>query len=81
MVGLVEKRYDIHKMTINGESGDVSGDTIVSWKERIPDSGDIQLEIFVICMKQDVFGVHSQNTVLEGRSLSVTEGKRLNKDL
>lgn len=32
-----KKRYDIHKMKINGESGDVSGDTIVSWKERIPE--------------------------------------------
>ena len=32
-----KKRYDIHKMKINGESGDVAGETITSWKERIPE--------------------------------------------
>ena len=32
-----KKQYDIHKMKINGESGDVAGETITSWKERIPE--------------------------------------------
>ena len=34
-----KKRYDVHRMKINGESGDVilSGETIASWKERIPE--------------------------------------------
>ena len=32
-----KKRYDIHKMKINGELGDVAGETITSWKERIPE--------------------------------------------
>ena len=31
-----KKRYDIHKMKANGESGDVSGET-TTWKERIPE--------------------------------------------
>ena len=30
-------------------------------------------------MKQDVFGLYSQNMVLEGRAISIREGKRLNK--
>ena len=32
-----KKRYDIHRMKINGESGDVAGETVVSWRERIPE--------------------------------------------
>ena len=34
---MVKKRYDIHKMKINGESGDVAGETVASWRERIPE--------------------------------------------
>ena len=32
-----KKRCDVHKIKVNGESGDVSGETIASWKERIPE--------------------------------------------
>ena len=32
-----KRRYDIHKMKINGESGNVAGETIASWRERIPE--------------------------------------------
>ena len=32
-----KKRYNVHRMKINGESGYVSGLTIDSWKERIPE--------------------------------------------
>jgi hypothetical protein len=32
-----KKRYDVHKMKVSGESGDVSGETVASWKERIPE--------------------------------------------
>ncbi len=32
-----KKWYDIHKMKINGESGDVPGETVDSWKEKIPE--------------------------------------------
>ena len=38
--GWLEKwklRYNIRQMTISGESGGVSGDTITSWKERLPE--------------------------------------------
>ena len=38
--GWLEKwklRYNIRQMTICGESGDVSGDTVTSWKERLPE--------------------------------------------
>ncbi len=32
-----KKRYDIHKIKMNGESGDVSGEMVDSWKESIPE--------------------------------------------
>ena len=31
-----KKRYNIKRLTICGESDDVSGDTVTSWKERLP---------------------------------------------
>lgn len=30
-------RYNIKKIRVSGESGDVSGETISSWKERLPE--------------------------------------------
>ena len=32
-----KKRFNVRKLTICGESGDVSGETIASWKERFPE--------------------------------------------
>ena len=32
-----KRRYNIKQMKINGESGEVSGVTVESWKERIPE--------------------------------------------
>ena len=32
-----KKRYNVKKMKINAEAGDVSGETIDSWKERLPE--------------------------------------------
>ena len=32
-----KKCYDIHKMKINGESGDVCEETVASWRVRIPE--------------------------------------------
>ena len=34
---LWKKQYDVHRMKIKGESGDVSGETVDSWKERLPE--------------------------------------------
>ena len=31
-----KKRHNINQMTVSGESGDVSGATVDSWKERLP---------------------------------------------
>lgn len=31
----MEKRYNVKKMNINGEAGDVRGEKIDSWKERL----------------------------------------------
>ena len=32
-----KKRYNVKKMKINGEAGDVRGETIDYWKERLPE--------------------------------------------
>ena len=32
-----KKRYNIKQLTICGESGDVQGKTVESWKERVPE--------------------------------------------
>ena len=32
-----KKRYNIKQVAVSGESGDVSGDTVSSWRERIPE--------------------------------------------
>ena len=32
-----KKRYNVKKMKINGEAVDVRGETVVSWKERVPE--------------------------------------------
>ena len=32
-----KKRYNVKKMKINGEAGDVRGETVDSWKERLPE--------------------------------------------
>ena len=32
-----KRRYNIKKIRVSGESGDVSGKTISSWKERLPE--------------------------------------------
>ena len=44
-------------MTICGESGHVSGDTVTSWKEHLPESSQAtQKQIFGILMKLAAFG-------------------------
>ena len=32
-----EERYNIKRLKVNGESGDVQGETVDSWKERLPE--------------------------------------------
>ena len=32
-----KKRYNVKKMKISGEAGDVRGETVDSWKERLPE--------------------------------------------
>ena len=32
-----KKRYNVKRVSVCGESGDVCGDTITSWKERLPE--------------------------------------------
>ena len=35
--GWLDKRYNIKRLKVNGESGDVQGETVDSWKERLPE--------------------------------------------
>ena len=37
MVREVEERYNVKQVTICGESSDVQGQTVDSWKERLPE--------------------------------------------
>ena len=55
-----KKRHHVKQMTVSGESGDVSGATVDSWKERLPHI----LEGYGILMKQDAFGELYQTKVL-----------------
>ena len=32
-----KRRYNVRKVTVSGESGDVSGVTVSAWKERLPE--------------------------------------------
>ena len=36
-LGRWKKKHSLKKMTISGESGDASGCTVDSWKERLPE--------------------------------------------
>ena len=73
-----KKRYDIHKMKINGESGDVAGETVASWRERefLSFLGDIRPRMFGILTKPDAFGVHFQSMVLGRKDLCARGGRR-----
>ena len=39
---MLEKHYNVRQMKVSGESGDVLGATIDSWKERLPDIVHVQ---------------------------------------
>ena len=45
-----KKRFNVKRVTICGESGDVSGETVTSWKETLP-------EIVQGYEKQDIFNL------------------------
>ena len=45
-----KKRYNIKKLKVCGESGDVSGETVQSWKERLP-------EILSKYSKEDIWNI------------------------
>ena len=74
-----KKHYDVHRMKINGESGDVSRETVDSWKELLPElvrgySAENVWNLdetgcFWCALPEHGFGK---------KGFSVTEGKRLN---
>ena len=55
------KKHHLRKMTISGESGEVSGLTVDSWKERLPD-------IMQGYSSEDVWNLDKTGGLLEGTS-------------
>lgn len=67
--GWLEKwniRYNIKQLRVSGESGDVHGATVYSWKERLPEltAGYTSLMIFGISTKQGYSGKHCLTVAL-----------------
>ena len=77
------KRHYVKRVTITGESGDVSGDTVTSWKESLPEilRGYDEEKIFLIYMKQVVSGRHCQTVVLVKKENNARAGKKASEDL
>lgn len=60
------------RVAIQGESGDVVGETIDSWKERLPEILRISKgRTYIISMKPDAFGGLSRIEVLVRRYLGI----------
>ncbi len=53
-----KNRYNIKKVRICGESGDVRGETVQSWKERLP-------EILRGYSKEDIWNIDETGCILE----------------
>ena len=71
-----KKRYNIKQVAVSGESGDVSGDTVSSWREGFQRSSLVILQvIYGTLMKQAVFDVHYLRKALEEKVRSVRVGK------
>ena len=87
--------YNIRQMTICGESGDVSGDTVTSWQQYLPEilSGYSKVGILMklaafgrLCLQKDLHRKLSsvkvaRNLWCESQllSLSMLQGKRKNQ--
>ena len=75
-------RYNVKRMRVCGESGEVSGETVDSWKERLPELLEgYSSKTYTILTRLDVFGVHCPKLDLELRALSAMVGKRQSRDL
>ena len=72
-----KKRYNIHKMKINGESGDVAEETVVlGGREFLSFLRDIRPRMFEILTKPVAFGLHFQSMVLERKGLCARGGRK-----
>jgi len=74
LAGILEERYNVKQVVISGESGDVRGETVSSWKERLP-------EIVVGYEAKDVWnldetGMHYLKRGLERNTKNVKEEKK-----
>ena len=70
-----KQRYNIKQVSICGESADVQGDTVTSWKERLPEivSGYAQRDIWNL---DDYFGNLFRIKGLRRKLASAREGRR-----
>ena len=77
-----KKHYDIHKIKINGESGDVARDTIASWRERIPELFRVYSAVNVWNLEETGCFWHALPEYGFGKKGSLCKGgKRLNRGL
>ncbi len=65
-----KNRYNIKKVRICGESGDVRGETVQSWKERLP-------EILRGYSKEDIWNI--DGTYFNRKERHAEVGRRVNK--
>lgn len=74
-----KKHYSVKRATICGESGDVSGGTITSWKGQ-KSYKTMRNKIFSTWMRQALFGEHCQTVDSVKRGSNARVGKRANAD-
>ena len=70
-----KRRYNVKKVKINGEAGDVRGETVHSWMERLPERG-IRVVTSGILMKQLAFGKLYPIMALERKDHSAKVAKK-----
>lgn len=77
MVGCKNGKSALMFTCFSGESGDVRGDTVQSWKERLPELlHGFKKKNFGTLMRQDAFGKPYLTVGLDKKERSVKEGKK-----
>jgi hypothetical protein len=80
--GWLEKWFNVKMVKLCGESGDICGDTIDSWLERLPElvDGYQKEDIWNFDETGVFFGKPFQTVVLGRGAKSVKEAKRVNSE-
>ena len=79
--GKWKARYNINMFSVCGESGDVQGYMVDSWKERLPEIvAGIRKKMFGTWMRMGCFGGLYQIRSLERKEMGVMEARSLSTD-